>query len=165
MVTPFSGLLSKASTFARPRPRTPQDPLVVPVPPRPAAFTKGPEEPAPISGRGLRCFWYDDALTDTLTAAHEFLCTPAAIAALAEFYRAWHASRAPESDARALIDAFCSAAARVCGEDALLQGQPVDPAISKPALTEAARRRGISAVASKTLIRSCEASRITAALS
>ena len=63
----------------------------------------------------MRCLWYDDVLADTLTAADEFLCTPAAIAALVEFYRARCDSRAPESEVRALIDAVGSAAARLCG--------------------------------------------------
>jgi len=66
-------------------------------------------------GRGLRCLWYDDALADTLTAADEFLRTPAATAALAEFYRARRDCYAQEPDARALIDAVGSTAARLCG--------------------------------------------------
>jgi hypothetical protein len=55
--------------------------------------------------------WYDDALT----AADEYLRTPAVTAALAQFFRARPDCRAPESDARALIDAVSSAAARLCG--------------------------------------------------
>jgi len=59
--------------------------------------------------------WYDDVLADTLTAANDFLRTPVAIAALAEFYRARRDSRAPESEARALIHAVGWATARLCG--------------------------------------------------
>ena len=115
MVSPFPALLTRASTIRRPRTRTAQNRLVIPAPAQADRIHPRPQEPAPIPGRGLRCLWYDDALTDTLTAADEFLRTPAAIAALAEFYRARRDSRAPESDARALIDAVCSAAARLCG--------------------------------------------------
>ena len=107
--------LTRAGTTWRPRTQTAQDPLAIPAPALADPFDRRPEEPALVPTRGLRCLWYDDALADTLTVAEEFLRTPAAIVALAEFYRVRRDCCAPESDARALIDAVGSAAARLCG--------------------------------------------------
>jgi len=107
----MASLLADALTKAR----TAQNPPASPAPAQAGPVHPRPEEHAPIPGRSLRCLWYDDVLADTLTAADEFLCTPAAIAALVEFYRARCDSRAPESEVRALIDAVGSAAARLCG--------------------------------------------------
>jgi hypothetical protein len=107
MVSLLPSALTKARTAQNP-PAVAAPAPAGPVPPR-------PEEHAPVPGRGLRCLWYDDVLADTLTTADEFLRTPAAIATLAEFYRARCGSRAPEFEARALIDAVGWAAARLCG--------------------------------------------------
>lgn len=107
--------LTRAGTMWRPRTQTAQDLPAFPAPALADRIDRRPEEPAPAPARGLRCLWYDDALADTLTVAEEFLRTPAAIIALAEFYRVRRECCAPESDARALIDAVGSAAARLCG--------------------------------------------------
>lgn len=107
--------LTRAGTTWRPRTQTAQDLLAIPAPTVSDRIDRRPEEPAPTPTRGLRCLWYDDTLADTLIVADEFLRTPAAIIALAEFYRVRRDCRAPESDARALIEAVGSAAARLCG--------------------------------------------------
>jgi len=62
------------------------------------------EQPARTRG-SLRCLWYDDRLADTLASVDEFLQTPAAIAALAEFCRSRLDSRAPVAQVRDLVDA------------------------------------------------------------
>jgi hypothetical protein len=74
-----------------------------------------PEEPASSRtvGGGLRCLWYGAELTAALTAVDEFLRTPAATAALGEFYRARHGSFAPEFATRRLIDTLGVTAARM----------------------------------------------------
>ena len=107
--------LTRAATIWRPRTQMAQDPLAITAPALADRIDRQREEPAPVPTRSLRCLWYDDALADTLTVADEFLRTPAAIAALAEFYRVRRNCRAPESDARAVIDAVGSATARLCG--------------------------------------------------
>ena len=115
MVSPFADALTRARTIRRPRTQTVENPVTIPAPAPADRIHRRPEGPTPNPGRGLRCLWYDDALADTLTAADEFLRTPAAIAALAEFYRSRRDCCAPESEARALIDALGSAAAWLCG--------------------------------------------------
>lgn len=62
---------------------------------------------------GLRCLWFGDRLSDALISVDEFLRTPAATAALAEFCRSRQASPAPEACARTLIDAIGATAARL----------------------------------------------------
>jgi hypothetical protein len=77
---------------------------------------KQPQESASwTAGSGLRCLWHGAGLADTLTAVDEFLRTPAGTAALAEFYQARCGSRAPERDARTLIDAVGVTAAKLRG--------------------------------------------------
>ena len=61
----------------------------------------------------LRCLWYHAGLADTLAVVEEFLRTPAAIAALADFCRARPGGPAGPLEARTLAGAVALIAARM----------------------------------------------------
>ena len=115
MVTLFPRLRIKARTPRRSLARPGETALMPPAAAQADHIRqRQPEEPGSRTvGRGLRCLWYDAGLADMLTMVDEFLRTPAATAALVEFYRTRHGSPAPESDTRMLIDAFGVTAARL----------------------------------------------------
>ena len=80
-----------------------------------AAFSSGrrpPSQPARTLG-GLRCLWYDDRVARALASVDEFLHTPAAATALAEFCQNRRDGRAPVAQARELVDAVGSIAGLV----------------------------------------------------
>jgi hypothetical protein len=72
-------------------------------------------EPASWSAGGpLRCLWYHAELADTLAVVEEFLRTPVAAAALADFCRARPASPAAPLEAHTLAGAVALVTARMC---------------------------------------------------
>ena len=89
------------------------------MPPAPAladrVHNRQPAEPAFWSAGGpLRCLWYHVELADTLAVVDEFLRTPAASAALADFCGARRGSPATPLEARTLAGAVALIAARMC---------------------------------------------------
>jgi hypothetical protein len=114
MVSPFPRLLTQARTPRQPMTWTGED---IPAPPavRPDQVShRQPARPAPATAsERLRCLWYGACLAEAMTVVDEFLRTPAATAALVEFYRARYGSPAPEFDTRALIDMCGVTAARL----------------------------------------------------
>lgn len=74
-----------------------------------------PAEPVSWSaGEPLRCLWYHAGLADALAVVDEFLRTPAATAALADFCRAQPGSPAAPAEARTVAGAVALIAARMC---------------------------------------------------
>jgi hypothetical protein len=115
MASSLPRLRTKARTPRQPATRTGTQGLMAPAPALPdRTRQRQPEEPDSWNAAGgLRCLWYDTGLADTLTAVDEFLRTPVGTAALADFCRARRGGPAPELDARALLDAVGSTAARL----------------------------------------------------
>ena len=105
MVSPLPRLLTQARTPRQPVTPTGED-MPAPSAAQPDQVPhRQPAGPAPsTASERLRCLWHGACLAEAMTVVDEFLRTPAATAALVEFYRVRHGSPAPEFDTRALID-------------------------------------------------------------
>jgi hypothetical protein len=116
MVALFSRLAPRERTPRRSMPGTGEQVPVLP----PSALAdplqnRPPAEPGSWSaGEPLRCLWYHAGLADTLAVMDEFLRTPAAAAALADFCRARRGGPAAPLEARTLAGAVALVAARMC---------------------------------------------------
>lgn len=118
MVALFSRLAAKERKPRRSIPGTgeqapmfPTSALADPVQNRPSA------EPVSWSaGEPLRFLWYHAGLAHALAVVDEFLRTPAATTALADFCRARRGSPAAPLEARTLAGAVALVAARMCPE-------------------------------------------------
>jgi hypothetical protein len=117
MIAPFPSLSAKERTRRRPMPRTGEQVYVPPAPGQvDGVQDRPPAEPAASlsADEPLRCLWYRAGLADTLGVVDEFLRTPAATAALADFCRTQPGRPAAPLEAHTLAGAVAFIVARMC---------------------------------------------------
>ena len=116
MVALFSRPGTKEVTPQRSMPETSEQAPVLPAPGQAGRVQNRPSaEQSSWSPSGpLQCLWYRAELADTVAVVDEFLRTPAAATALADFCRARRRSHAAPLEAHTLAGAVAHIALRMC---------------------------------------------------